>query len=335
MARDPKNALLVSETKEGKVVALPDLDGDGKADSAIIVLEGLNDPHGLLVLCGETGFESADQDDCTLYVAESHRAAAFRYDADTYTARYEKTLFPLPDDGGHNTRTLMLHPDNTRILVSVGSSCNVCLEEDGRRAAILAFDPAKEGYTKFATGLRNTVFMTTHYVTGEIWGTDMGRDMLGDDLPPDEINIIREGDDYGWPYCYGKNIRDKTVHSEVGDPCRSMTTSHLDIPAHSAPLGLAFVPEEGWPEEWWYDALVAYHGSWNRSVPTGYKLVRFPLDAQGDPEGPPVDFMTGFMGENGSVTGRPVDILIEPGGTLYVSDDRAGAIYRIVRTTAP
>lgn len=336
MARDPKNALLVSETSEGTVVALPNLDGDGKADPAVTVLEDLNNPHGLLVLCGETGFESADQDDCTLYVAESHRVAAYRYDPDTYSAKFEKTVLELPDDGGHSTRTLMLHPDNKRILVSVGSSCNVCNEEDERRAAILVFDPSQEDYSVFARGLRNTVFMTTHYVTGEIWGTDMGRDLLGDNLPPDEINVIKEDKNYGWPICYGKNIHDTEFdkNTYIRNPCMEPfeTPSHIDIPAHSAPLGLAFVPEEGWPETMWYDLLVAYHGSWNRSIPTGYKIVRLLLDAHGNPEGPPQDFMTGFMTEGGEVIGRSVDILAEPGGTLFISDDRAGAIYRIMRT---
>ena len=333
--RDPKNTLLVSETSEGKIVALPNLDSDGKADRVVTVLEDLNNPHGLLVLCSDTGFESADQDDCTLYVAEENRVAAYRYDADTYSATFERTLVNLPD-GGHYTRTLMLHPDNKRILVSVGSSCNVCAEEDERRAAILAFDPSKSGFSVFATGLRNTVFTTAHYVTGDIWGTDMGRDLLGDDVPPDELNIIREGGNYGWAVCYGKNVHDTNYdkNTYIRNPCMEPfeVPSHIDIPAHSAPLGLVFVPEEGWPEEWWYDALVAYHGSWNRSVPTGYKIVRIPLDAQGNSEGPAQDFMTGFMTEDGTVIGRPVDILIEPGGSMYVSDDRAGVIYRVVRT---
>lgn len=337
MVRDPKGVLLVSETNQGKVVALPNLDADGKADRVVTILEGLRKPHGLLVLCGETGFESIDQDNCSLIVAESHRVAAYRYDADTYSAVFEKVLVQLPDDGGHFTRTLILHPDNKRILVSVGSSCNVCTEKDERRAAILAVDPDKSGFEIFATGLRNTVFMTTHYVTGDIWGTDMGRDNLGDDLPPDEVNIIREGSNYGWPTCYGKNIHDTNFdkNTYIRNPCIEPleTPSYIDIPAHSAPLGIAFIPEEGWPEEWWYDALVAYHGSWNRSTPTGYKIVRFPLDTEGNPEGEPIDFMTGFRDENGQVLGRPVDILIEPGGIMYVSDDKAGRIYRVSRTS--
>src|SRR3989338_8063016 len=351
MIRDPKNALLVSLTREGKVVALPNLDSDGKADRIVTVLDGLNNPHGLVVLCPETGFESEDQDgpsrpprlgaagqggaeaDCTLYVAESHRVASYRYDADTYTATIQWTHVNLPDYGGHDTRTPMLHPDKERILVSVGSSCNVCTENDERRASILAFDPILDGFTVFATGLRNTVFMTTHYVTGAIWSTEMGRDLLGDDIPPDEINILREGRNYGWPICYGKNMPDTNFASDATVRCQTTAPSHIDLQAHSAPLGLAFIPEEGWPEEWWYDILVAYHGSWNRSVPTGYKIVRFPLDARGNPDGRPVDFMTGFMTEEGDVIGRPVDILVEPGGTMFVSDDRAGAIYRIVRTS--
>lgn len=332
MARDPKGTLLVSEPSEGKVVALPNLDADRKADRVITVLENLRRPHGLLVLCSETGFESADQDNCTLYVAESNRVASYRYDADTYSATLKKEILRLPDEGGHFTRTLMLHPDNKRILVSVGSSCNVCMEEDERRAAILAFDPKGGDFEVYATGLRNTVFMTTHYVTGDIWGTDMGRDNLGDDLPPDEVNIIREGSNYGWPFCYGKQVRDTKFRPEKEFDCSATVAPHLDIPAHSAPLEIAFVPEEGWPEEWWYDALVAYHGSWNRSTPTGYKIVRFPLDAKGNAQGEPEDFVTGFRNEAGTVIGRPVDILIEPGGVMFVSDDKAGVIYRISRT---
>lgn len=336
MARDPKGALLVSLTSEGSVVVLPNLDSDGKADKKIVILENLNNPHGLLVMCSDTGFESVDQDDCTLYVAESHRVAAYRYDADTYSAVFEKTIAELPDDGGHDTRSLMLHPDGKRILISVGSSCNVCEEKDTRRAAILAHDLQTNAVSMFATGLRNTVFMTTHYVTGDIWGTDMGRDMLGDDIPPDEVNIIAGGAWYGWPWFYGKNVEDLKFSPNTRPSfAQQPVESHLDIPAHSAPLGLALIPEEGWSEDLWYDLLVAYHGSWNRSTPTGYKIVRFPLNAQGNSEGPAVDFMNGFMTQSGEVVGRPVDIIAEPGGSLFISDDRAGLVYRIVSTKEP
>ncbi len=324
MVRDSAGAILVSLTREGSVVALRDADGDGVAEDVRVVIDGLDTPHGLAFVCDEFGVQP-----CVLYIAEEDAVRAYDYDASAKRATLRDTLVSLPSGGGHSTRTLLLHPDGKRLLVSVGSSCNVCIESDERRAAILAVDIATKESRLFATGLRNTVFMETHYVTGDLWGVDMGRDLLGDDLPPEEVNIIREGGWYGWPYFFGKNTRDTTFRPSV-DSHPTPIPSHIDMQAHSAPLGLAFVPEEGWPEEYWYDLIVAFHGSWNRSVPTGYKLVRIPLDAEGRQEGAVEDFMTGFM-RNGEVLGRPSGLLIEPGGVLYVADDRAGALYRITR----
>lgn len=331
LIRGPGGVLLVSQPKEGRVVALSDENGDGKAEQTHIVVDKLTKPHGLAFRCPETG------DYCYLYVAEEQRVAQYRYDARTHTAVFDTSLMDLPADGGHTSRSLLTHPDNERLLISVGSSCNVCLEGDERRAAIIAYNLQTGTSSLFATGLRNTVFMETHYVTGDVWGTDMGRDLLGDDLPPDEINILREGGNFGWPFCYGKNIHDTDYdqNTYIRAPCTEPfeIPSHLDVPAHSAPLGIAFIPEEGWPEEWWYDALVAYHGSWNRSEPTGYKVVRIPLDANGNPEGDAEDFIAGFLprGEE-RAQGRPVDLLIEPGGTLYMSDDHAGKVWKLSRT---
>lgn len=325
LLRDPRGALVVSLTSEGSVVALPDENGDGVADSRIEILDGLNNPHGLAFRCAE------DPDDCTLYIAEEDAVRSYAYDMQTRQTTFTDTLIELPANGGHYTRTLLLHPDNTHLLVSIGSSCNVCQEKDSRRAAILKINMETGTSTAYATGLRNTVFMTIHPVTGEVWGTDMGRDLLGDDIPPDEVNILREGRWYGWPWFYGKNVEDLTFSPNSRPSfAQEPTQSHIDIPAHSAPLGLAFVPEEGWPEAYWHHLLIAYHGSWNRSVPTGYKIVRVPLDPQGNPTGKIVDFMTGFM-RDGSIIGRPAGLLIEPGGVLYASDDRAGAIYRVTR----
>ncbi|QQG37498.1 MAG: PQQ-dependent sugar dehydrogenase [Candidatus Kaiserbacteria bacterium] len=324
LTRAPGAAFYASLTSEGKIVALLDEDGDWVAEKSETVLEGLQRPHGLFVDCDE------NDANCTMYVAEENAVNAYRFDPATRTASEQRTLATLPAGGGHFTRTLLPHPDGKRLLVSIGSSCNVCEESDSRRASVQAIDLATGAMSPFATGLRNTVFMQIHPVSGEIWGTDMGRDLLGDDTPPDEINVLREGGWYGWPWFYGKNTVDESFGS--GAPAADPSPSMIDVPAHSAPLGIAFVPEEGWPEEYWYDALVAYHGSWNRSVPTGYKVVRFPLDAQGKPEGDPQDFLTGFTA-GGSVIGRPVDVLAEPGGTVYITDDRAGAVYRVSRTS--
>lgn len=338
LTRDPKGTLLVSETSEGKVVALPDINSDGKADSVKTIVEGLRQPHGILVVCPDTGFVSADQDACVLYVAETGELKSYTYDADTMTATYKKTVTTFPTGDGHFTRTLMMHPDGKRLLASVGSSCNVCHEADPRRATILAIDLATENVTTFAKGLRNAVFLAVDPVQGEIWATENGRDVIGDDIPPDEVNIIREGNDYGWPLCYGANVHDQDFDKrrDASDPCTDKIPPHIALQAHSAALGLAFIPEEGWPEDMRNDLLIAYHGSWNRSVPTGYKVVRFDLSiAPRSAATGPIDFMTGFLApgaKTDEAIGRPVDILAEPGGVAYVSDDRAGAVYKISRT---
>ncbi len=346
LAFDPTGTLLVSQPSEGKITALPNTDGDGKADRQITVVSGLNKPHGIAFRC--LGDGSASDTTCTLYVAETNALSQFAYDPVAHTASGKKKLLDLPADGynQHFTRTLLFmpSPNENTLLISVGSSCNVCHENDARRAKILSYDVTTGNATSasalgksevFAQGLRNAVFMTIHPVTGAIWATEMGRDGLGDTIPPDEVNIIEKGKNYGWPICYGANIHDDVFDKNVyiRNPCMEPfeTPSHVDIEAHSAPLGLAFIPEEGWPEAQWHNLLVAYHGSWNRSVPTGYKIVRMQLDAQGRYSGTE-DFITGWLRPNGTKIGRPVDIKVLPGGTMYISDDGAGVVYRVSRT---
>ncbi|MFA6257747.1 MAG: PQQ-dependent sugar dehydrogenase [Candidatus Paceibacterota bacterium] len=332
MAYDPYGNLLVSIPSEGKVVALG-FKENGTAKDPVTVAEGLNYPHGLAFRC---------TDNCKLYIAESDQVATYDYSTDLKAINKQK-IIDLPDGGNHKSRTIMFmpSPNENKLLISVGSSCNVCNENDDRRAKILIANYDGADLKTFAKGLRNSVFMAIHPVDGKIWATDMGRDLLGDNIPPDEINIIEKNNsstnseprNYGWPICYGKNIHDNNFDKNIyiRNPCMEPfeTPSHIDIPAHSAPLGLAFVPEEGWPEDYWYNALVAYHGSWNRSVPTGYKIVRYKLDAKGKYLGEE-DFITGWL-QNDSALGRPVDILIQPGGTILISDDKAGVIYKVTR----
>ena len=340
MTRDPKGALLVSLTAKGKVVALPDLDGDRRADKVVTVLAELDQPHGILIDCPGTGSASADQDACMLYVAETGALKSYSYDADTLSAKYVATLTPLPTGGGHFTRTLLMHPDGKRLLVSIGSSCNVCDEDSALRASVQQIDLTTGLISTFASGLRNTVFMAVDPVMGEVWGTDNGRDLIGDDIPPDEVNILKKGRQYGWPLCYGNNVHDTDFDGRqyIRNPCADMASPHIGLQAHSAALGLAFIPEEGWPETMGNDLLIAYHGSWNRSKPTGYKVVRFDLDQSSrNALGGSIDFLTGFLPAGSHDTddaiGRPVGILAEPGGVVYISDDRAGAIYRVARNS--
>ena len=341
MVRDPKGTMLVSETNSGKVVALPDLDGNGVADKTVVVLEGLKQPHGIWVLCPDTGNASADQDTCTLYVAETGLLKSYRYDADRMAASNPIELAQFPTGDGHYTRTILPAQDNSGLLISVGSSCNVCGETNPMRATIQFYSFATGKLETYATGLRNSVFMAYDLVQGGLWATDNGRDLLGDDIPPDDVNVIEKGKNYGWPICYGNNIHDTDFDKKqyIRDPCADSIPPRIALQAHSAALGLAFIPEEGWPEDMRSDLLVAFHGSWNRSVPTGYKVVRYDLDAARKPVGGPKDFLTGFLPANAKGTddalGRPVGIMAEPGGVVYVSDDRAGAIYRITYTGTP
>lgn len=319
----PYGGMVVSQTSQGTVSYL-ERDEFSKVIRQQVILRGLKKPHGLAVRVSDLG-------EPFLYVAEEDKIS--RAPFGSYDEMKLQKLVDLPDNGHNFTRTIEFGPDG-RLYVSIGSSCNVCYEKDERNAKIYSMNPDGSDFKEHARGLRNTVFFTWSYVDGKMWGTDMGRDLLGDDLPPDEINIIEKGEDYGWPLCYGKNVFDPTVHTNdhqyiVGHCTQIEIPSHIDIPAHSAPLGLAFIPEEGWPEDYWYDLLVAYHGSWNRSVPTGYKIVRFKLDAHGKYEGVE-DFVSGWLTADGAL-GRPVDILVQPGGTVYISDDKAGVIYKMSR----
>lgn len=351
---DSKNRMLVSETKAGRVSVLEDKDNSGDFKTKYALIENLKSPHGLDFY--------ADKGITYLYIAETHQVARYPYDINTgkLINTTGQNIATLPDGGRHFTRTIAFGPNfrsrpilegaleketlsGTKLYISAGSSCDVCVEESWKRAAILESDPIGSFTAEFAGGLRNAVFFVFHPETKEIWATEMGRDNLGDDLPPDEINIVRVAGSehqfgtrrFGWPFCYGNKIKDITFSFDGTDrpdiprDCRQTEPPIIEIPAHSAPLGLAFVPPTGgWPEEWQNNLLVAYHGSWNRSMPTGYKIVRFVVNKDGKVL-KTEDFITGWF-QDGKTLGRPVDLKFGPDGALYISDDSAGIIYRII-----
>jgi glucose/arabinose dehydrogenase len=312
---DPKGTLLVSIPSEGRVVALPDTNGDGMSDETVTVAKGLNLPHGLAFHDGK------------LYIAETNAVAIYEYDQASYRATNRKKIIDLPGNGNHFSRTIRFGPDG-RLYTAIGSTCNVCNEKDNRRAKIFVSNPDGSDFHTYASGLRNAVFFAWSPFDQRMWATNMGRDLLGDDTPPDTVNIVTEGKNFGWPYCYGKNIWDRTFDGSAKAEafCKTVEPSHIDMQAHSAPLGLAFVPKS-WPTQYQNSLLVALHGSWNRSVPTGYKIVRFVLDEKGDYVRTE-DFLTGWI-QNGGALGRPVDLLFNSEGSLYISDDKAGVIYRL------
>jgi glucose/arabinose dehydrogenase len=315
------NGILLTSMAAGKVIYLPDQDNNNKADEQIVLLEDRYNPHGLAEYCNDNG--------CSLYLAETDAIYRFAYDKNKMTLSGEERIVELPDTGGHYTRHVLIDErgDTPQLLITVGSKCNVCEEDDWRRAKILVSDLDGANLREYASGLRNSVFMTQSPFNKEIYATDMGRDWLGDDLPPEEVNVIQDGNDYGWPICYGENIHDIDFDKKtyIRNPCEDSVAPIITMPAHSAPLGLSFIPEAGFSEEYWHDLLVAQHGSWNRSTPIGYEVVRMKMDKAGKFLGEE-KFLSGFLLE-GEAWGRPADVLATEGGKIYVSDDKAGAVY--------
>jgi len=312
----PGGALLVSEPDNGKVVALLDPKHTGKAERSLDVVTNLTEPHGLAFYKGK------------LYIAENDKVRSWDWDESTLNASNPKMLAELPGRGGHSTRTVIFHGD--KMYVSAGSSCNVCIEKDPRRATVMEFNPDGSGMKVFTKGLRNAVGMAVNPKTDTVWVTVNGRDRLGDDLPPETIyDLGAGGNDAGWPYCYGDRIPDRDFTKPGDNRCETVIRPKVQMQAHSAPLGLAFYEGTALPTEYRNNIFVAFHGSWNRSVPTGAKVIRVKLDDKGQPIGGAEDFITGWQDAEGKRWGRPVGIVMADDDSMYISDDKAGLVYRI------
>jgi len=320
MAWSPGGVLMAASEDEGTITAMPDPRHAGKAERVVKVLTNLNGPNSL-----------AFHND-KLYVAEVNRVVRYDWDDSNLRATNPQKVADLPGSGGgHMTRTILFA--NGKMYVSAGSSCNVCNESDPRRATVMEFNEDGSGQRIFAKGLRNAVGLVFNPKTGTVWTSDNGRDWLGDNLPPDEINDLgKNGGDFGWPYCYGNRVPDLKFSPDAASRCAATVPAKVELQAHSAPLGLAFNEGKMFPAEYQGNLFVAFHGSWNRSVPTGYKVVRIKLDANNNPIGVE-DFITGWMPPGASRAsrpmGRPVGVLFGPDGSLYVSDDKSGAVYRV------
>ena len=312
--------LLVSTTRSGRIVlVLRDGDGDGRSDGTRTLLEGLDRPQGMDFL------------DEWLYVGESGSIGRVRFDpvARAVDGDYAHVVTGIPAGGNHYTRTLRFGPDGW-MYVSIGSSCNVCEEEDPRRAAMVRYRPDGSGEEIFATGLRNAVGFDWRPGTGELFATDNGRDLLGDDFPPCELNRVVRGGFYGWPYANGDRVPDPDLGEDRADEIRRSLPPVHGFRAHNAPLGIAFVRGDALPASYRGAALVALHGSWNRTVKDGYRVVSLHWEGDSVRER---DFAVGFE-RDGDVIGRPVDVAEGPDGAIYVSDDYAGAVYRIAHGEA-
>ena len=313
--------LLVSMPRTGSVHLLErDANGDGRADGDRTLLDGLASPHGL------------DLHQGWLYLAEANAIGRIRFDPGTRETlgEYERIVAGLPEKGNHWTRSVRVGPDGW-LYLSIGSSCNVCEEKDPRRAAMLRMRLDGSGQEIHATGLRNSVGFDWRPATGELFATDNGRDLLGDDFPPCELNRIKPGGFYGWPYANGDNVPDPDFGSGQEARIASALPPVHGFRAHNAPLGIVFLRNQPAGDAYRDVALVALHGSWNRTRKDGYKVVSLHWNEDGKIE--ERDFVVGFE-RDGEVIGRPVDVAEGPDGAIYVSDDYAGVIYRVTRTPA-
>jgi glucose/arabinose dehydrogenase len=305
LALGPGGAVYATLSDGGAIVRLVDANVDGVAEAPTTVLTGLNYPFGL-AFRGDT-----------MYFAEM--TAVKRLDPGAATP---VTLVPNLPDGGHATRTLVIGPDN-RMYLAVGSSCNVC-DDTPPRAAVTRYDLDGSNAHTFATGLRNSVGVAFNPATGELWANNNDRDDLGDDVPPEHLNVLRDGKWYGWPQCYLPGRRNPEYPAA---DCSNVEPPAITVQAHSAPLGLAFYTGTRFPAEFRGDAFMTYHGSWNRRVPTGAKVVRVRI--QGGAAIAVEDFVAGWQLGDGSRWGRPVGLLVMPDGALLVSDDMGGRIWRV------
>ena len=314
MTRGPTGVVFVGTRGEGRVYAVLDDNRDQRADRVLTVASGLDSPNGVAYHEG------------SLFVAEVSRILRF----DRIVENLENPSPPevvrddLPTDQHHGWKFIAFGPDG-RLYVPVGAPCNVCEGGDPRYATILRMNPDGSELEIYARGVRNSVGFDWDPRTGDLWFTDNGRDWMGEDLPPDELNHAPvAGQHYGFPFCHGTGIPDPELNQDRD--CMGYISPAKDLPAHAASLGMRFYTGIMFPDEYRDQIFIAEHGSWNRIVPTGYRISLVRL-VNGTPVSYEV-FAEGWL-EGRAVTGRPVDLLVIPDGALLVSDDYVGKIYRI------
>lgn len=314
----PNGDIFLADTGAGDIVVLRDPKHTGGAQEREVFASGNRRPFGI-----------AFREDY-VYVGNTNELVRYRYDPKTSKRLGEKEhLLDLPS-GGHNTRSLVFSPDGKHLFVGVGSGSNIDTGEDPRRAAVTICDPDGKNARLYATGLRNPVGLALEPTTGEVWTTVNERDELGDDLPPDYFTSLKDGGFYGWPYSYiGDNVDPRVKPQKPELVARSIIPDVL-LGAHVAPLQFAFYTGKQFPESYWGGAFVAEHGSWNRATRSGYQIA-FVAFKNGKPSADPVPFMTGLVPDASKpdVNGRPVGVTVAPDGSLLVSDDGAGVVYRI------
>jgi glucose/arabinose dehydrogenase len=322
MAAGPGGIIYVTRQEEGDVLALRDLDGDGRAEETRTVASGLDLVHGIAVHEGVAYLVSPT----TVWAADVAATGDF--------AAPRAIIEDLPDGGQHRARTIAVGPDG-RLYISVGSTCNACLETNPRNATMQRADLDGSNLETFATGLRHTVGFAWNPHTADLWGWDHGSDSRGNNTPPEELNRIVKGGNYGWPFCFADRRVDRLIVEAPKGTTREAYCAATQPPAatntaHSAPMAFVFYQGSQFPGDYQGDAFVAFRGSWNRTPPSGYKVMRVRF-ANGEPVATE-NFLTGFLShrpDGPAHYGRLVGLLVAADGSLLVSDDANGIIYRV------
>jgi glucose/arabinose dehydrogenase len=323
MAVGSDGSLYITRRDQGDVLLLKDGNGDGRFDEMKTVHTKFKGVHGITIHNG------------WIYLCSNRELKRAKIKADGTLETAVLLIKDLPDGGQHGNRTIAFGPDGM-LYISVGSTCNDCSETNPENATLLQVKPDGSSRRIFARGLRNTIGFDWHPVTRELWGADNGTDWRGDDIPPEELNKIKDTANYGWPFIYGNRQVDQTREDPPGvtkeEYAQKTEAPVLTFPAHSAPINLVFLAKaNGFPADYKDDALISWHGSWNRKEPDGFKVQRILYE-----NGIPVaaeDFLSGFLNKVARTRfGRPAGPAVSEKGMVYVSDDSNGVIYCIIHT---
>ncbi len=319
MAVSENGMLYVTRRDQGDVLLLSDKNNDGVFEDMKTIVTNFNGVHGITIHDG------------WLYMVANRELKRSKIKTDGTVDSLEMLIKDLPDGGQHPNKTIFFGPDGL-LYITVGSPCNDCTPDNAESATVLQANADGTGRRIFSRGLRNTIGMDWNPQTKELWGADNGTDWRGDEIPHEEVNKIIDGGDYGWPLVYEKQQVDQTREDPIGSTkeayAKTTQPSVLLLPAHSAPINFVFINKMGnLPGSYSNDALLTLHGSWNRSKPEGYKIVRVKFN-NGQPTATD-DFLTGFLSSDGKTRfGRPAGLLVSSKG-IYVSDDESGVIYLV------